>query len=279
MSSSQETLDIGTKCLGCGLMDFLPIKCSYCHSPFCNKCIKTHQCDKAREELQKEKGSIQCPICQKYIQLGKGDIPDVVINKHIENNCRLEPKKEGFICNLCGKTELVEIVCAGCHKNYCVEHRNQSTHHCVALTHKTQTCNKSSPFSLTNFVLEKSSLFKSQKSYPTQPVNKQTLSAQKKAFILKNALGNKTVPFNCRLYFEVILPNEQRKALWINKNWTCGKVIDVICTEFGLPNTNLVNSPKYGLVDENGEQLNTTMAMSKLTNFSTIILFLMKAED
>ncbi|XP_018345470.1 PREDICTED: AN1-type zinc finger protein 2B isoform X4 [Trachymyrmex septentrionalis] len=76
----------------CNRLDFLPLKCDACQGIFCTDHITytTHSCPSAYKK------NIQvpvCPLCDVPIPIKRGDLPDVAVGLHIDNDCRESRRK------------------------------------------------------------------------------------------------------------------------------------------------------------------------------------------
>uniref|UniRef100_A0A8C6N4R9 AN1-type domain-containing protein n=1 Tax=Mus spicilegus TaxID=10103 RepID=A0A8C6N4R9_MUSSI len=80
-----------------------------------------------------------CPLCNAPIPVKRGEIPDVVVGEHMDRDCTFHPgrnrnkvfthrcSKEG-----CRKKEMLQLACAQCHGNFCIQHRHPLDHNCQA---------------------------------------------------------------------------------------------------------------------------------------------------
>ncbi|XP_045204267.2 AN1-type zinc finger protein 2A-like isoform X3 [Mercenaria mercenaria] len=120
----------------CKQLDFLPMKCDACSEIFCNDHIhyNTHSCP---DSYKKDNQVPVCPLCNKPIPLRKGEVPDMVVGRHIDSDCQSDPAKERRKvytnkCSMkgCKVKELIPVKCEKCHKNYCLRHRFEDDHNC-----------------------------------------------------------------------------------------------------------------------------------------------------
>ncbi|KAL4230246.1 zinc finger protein [Mactra antiquata] len=129
---------LGTHCFqkDCKQLDFLPMKCDACSEIFCNDHIhyNTHSCP---DSYKKDNQVPVCPLCNKPIPLKKGEVPDVVVGRHIDSDCQSDPAKERRKvytnkCSMkgCKVKELIPVKCDKCHKNFCLRHRFEDDHEC-----------------------------------------------------------------------------------------------------------------------------------------------------
>ncbi|GFR87670.1 AN1-type zinc finger protein 2B [Elysia marginata] len=133
-----ELPHIGQHCNepSCKQLDFLPMKCDACDKIFCRDHIHypTHRCP---ESYKKDKQIPVCPLCNRPCPLLKGELPDVVVGRHIESDCQSDPAKERrkVYTNKCSqkgckKKELIPVKCETCHQNFCLRHRHERDHEC-----------------------------------------------------------------------------------------------------------------------------------------------------
>ncbi len=101
-----EFSDVGKRCYHCNTQDYLPIQCPTCQQWFCSA-----------HSLYEKHG---CRIIQK----------------------KYTKKKEKLMkCSVC-KTKMREyrfIICKGCNKRLCLEHRYKNKHKCTSNTKYTQS--------------------------------------------------------------------------------------------------------------------------------------------
>lgn len=120
----------------CKQLDFLPMKCDACSKIFCGDhyMYSAHSCT---ESYKKDNQIPVCPLCNKPCPLMKGELPDVIVGRHIETDCQSDPAKERrkVYTNRCSKKgckrkELVPVNCDKCRLNYCLGHRHEQDHSC-----------------------------------------------------------------------------------------------------------------------------------------------------
>lgn len=120
----------------CKQLDFLPTKCDACGQTFCKDHIHydTHSC---AQSYQKDNQVPVCPLCNAPCPVKKGESADVVVGRHIDNDCMSDPAKERrkIYTNKCSyksckQKELIPVKCDTCHKNYCLRHRHEQDHKC-----------------------------------------------------------------------------------------------------------------------------------------------------
>ncbi|XP_035828414.1 AN1-type zinc finger protein 2A isoform X2 [Aplysia californica] len=120
----------------CKQLDFLPMKCDACSKIFCRDHIMytSHKCP---DSYKKDNQIPVCPLCNLPIPLRKGELPDVVVGRHIESDCQSDPAKERrkVYTNRCSKKgckqkELVPVKCETCRLNFCLRHRHELDHNC-----------------------------------------------------------------------------------------------------------------------------------------------------
>ncbi len=95
--------EIGAVCFVCGLRDFLPFQCAYCHNVFCleHRTLDGHGCVEATAAT-----TSMTPA---------------------------QPPRASFRCSLagCSTSQLVPVVCERCRENFCFAHRHYADHVCV----------------------------------------------------------------------------------------------------------------------------------------------------
>ncbi|CAL1539759.1 unnamed protein product [Lymnaea stagnalis] len=133
-----ELPELGKHCNepSCKQLDFLPMKCDACSQIFCRDHIvyANHRCP---DSYKKDNQIPVCPLCNLPCPVKKGELPDIVVGRHIESDCQSDPAKERrkVYTNKCSKKgckkkELVPVKCETCHLNYCLRHRHEQDHNC-----------------------------------------------------------------------------------------------------------------------------------------------------
>ncbi|XP_046394675.1 AN1-type zinc finger protein 2A-like [Ischnura elegans] len=120
----------------CHKLDFLPMKCDACDSVFCHEhfSYRSHECPSA---YQKDVQVPVCPLCNVPVPFKRGQLPDIAVGAHIDNDCQSDPacsRRKVFTnrCNVknCKQKELVPVQCRDCKLNYCLKHRHPQDHQC-----------------------------------------------------------------------------------------------------------------------------------------------------
>jgi len=120
----------------CRQIDFLPVNCDACQKTFCSDhfTYSKHNCPSA---YKKDVQVPVCPLCSAPVPAKRGEIPDVAVSLHIDNDCASDPavKKRKIYTNRCSKKgckvkELIPVNCDSCHLNHCLTHRHPQDHSC-----------------------------------------------------------------------------------------------------------------------------------------------------
>ncbi|KAG8224938.1 hypothetical protein J437_LFUL006438 [Ladona fulva] len=120
----------------CNKLDFLPVKCDACKNVFCHEhfTYQNHDCPSA---YKKNFQVPVCPLCNSPIPSKRGELPDIAVGAHIDNDCQSDPAKSRRVgsankCNVkgCKEKELVPILCRDCSLNFCLKHRHVQDHQC-----------------------------------------------------------------------------------------------------------------------------------------------------
>jgi len=133
-----EFPDLGKHCSEsfCRQIDFLPVNCDACQKTFCSDhfTYSKHNCPSA---YKKDVQVPVCPLCSAPVPAKRGEIPDVAVSLHIDNDCASDPavKKRKIYTNRCSKKgckvkELIPVNCNSCHLNHCLTHRHPQDHSC-----------------------------------------------------------------------------------------------------------------------------------------------------
>jgi len=133
-----EFPDLGKHCSEsfCRQIDFLPVNCDACQKTFCSDhfTYSKHNCPSA---YKKDVQVPVCPLCSAPVPAKRGEIPDVAVSLHIDNDCASDPavKKRKIYTNRCSKKgckvkELIPVNCDSCHLNHCLTHRHPQDHNC-----------------------------------------------------------------------------------------------------------------------------------------------------
>ena len=115
------------------------MRCDACQGIFCKDhylYIK-HSCEKS---YLKDNQVPVCPLCDTPIPIKRGDVPDIRVSDHIDNECqdsRAKSKRSSPTiftnkCNVkgCKQKELIPVLCYQCKINFCLKHRHPGDHSC-----------------------------------------------------------------------------------------------------------------------------------------------------
>ncbi|KAM4820622.1 AN1-type zinc finger protein 2A isoform 1-T2 [Thomomys bottae] len=132
-----EFPDLGKHCSEktCKQLDFLPLKCDACKQDFCKDhfTYAAHMCPFA---FKKDIRVPVCPLCNIPVPVKKGELPDVVVGKHMDRDCArcAVPKEKVFThrCSQegCRRKEMLQLPCVQCRRNFCIQHRHPLDHGC-----------------------------------------------------------------------------------------------------------------------------------------------------
>ncbi|XP_042323520.1 AN1-type zinc finger protein 2B isoform X2 [Sceloporus undulatus] len=141
-SSAMEFPDLGAHCSepSCKRLDFLPLKCDACEQLFCTDHVAYahHSCTSA---YKKDVQVPVCPLCSTPIPVKRGEMPDIVVGAHIDQDCKSDPaqRKRKIFTNKCQRPgckqrEMMKVLCDQCHGNFCLKHRHPLDHECSGTT-------------------------------------------------------------------------------------------------------------------------------------------------
>ncbi|KAG8125298.1 hypothetical protein E2320_020634 [Naja naja] len=78
-----------------------------------------------------------CPLCSTPIPVKRGEMPDIVVGAHIDQDCKSDPaqRKRKIFTNKCQRPgckqrEMMKVLCDQCHGNFCLKHRHPLDHDC-----------------------------------------------------------------------------------------------------------------------------------------------------
>ncbi|XP_074599267.1 AN1-type zinc finger protein 1-like [Brevipalpus obovatus] len=221
---------IGDRCFRCQDLDFLPVECEFCKNVFC----KIHF-------------SVQSHECPAFVE------QDRVVSEKSDNH---EHVKCAF-CNEVVLNRLEMVTCDICEKGFCLAHRLPEVHCCVK---RTAIEKKSVP---------QINLPKSRPSVaPKGSKGAKNDALAKKVALMKlksSAIGQASVPQSERRYFNLVLPDEQTKPIFLCSQWSVGKCVDFLADKFKVTNNNnRANMPKLMLYNQDDLQLDFDTQIDKL---------------
>ena len=250
-------LDIGQHCshATCQQLDFLPFKCDRCLKVFCkeHRSPDSHSCTECNVPAKPPPGQAA----------SRGPL--------------------SYECSLsgCSNRELLDIICEACKKRFCLQHRHAADHTCEQTLPNVERMVQTAKH-VENIIKSKT------ESAVRRPRGRKSKATADKVSLMKlkmGAIGDKHAPESDRVYFRVVLPlgsAEKSKALFFNKMWTIGRVIDKCASLVGIQNDNNVSGVKmlrmFDFDDGCALPTNVTLASlmqgeeNKLCNGSTVIL-------
>nr|XP_006825138.1 PREDICTED: AN1-type zinc finger protein 1-like [Saccoglossus kowalevskii] len=158
------------------------------------------------------------------------------------------------VLNIANAKELLPIICEHCQMQVCLSHRHQVDHRCSKYEAPTEKMTKTSEHvrQIIDSKKDKSPL----KKGPSGVKSKKTAAKVALMKMKMHAVGDKGLPQNERLYFEIFLPlghSVRSQSMFFSKVWTIGKTIDKIAELAKLKNNNnIVTAQKLRIFDENG---------------------------
>jgi predicted nucleic acid binding AN1-type Zn finger protein len=140
-----EIYDVGKHCAlkECNQLDYLPFACKYCNKSYCleHKDCKHHlNCSGPKDNVV-----VSCPVCNQPVngtsstRSSEREI-NRLVEEHISAGCpppefeqQLKKINKKCMMKRCNKAELVPFDCNGCGGRFCIQHRMNLSHECVAL--------------------------------------------------------------------------------------------------------------------------------------------------
>eukprot|EP00301_Raphidiophrys_heterophryoidea_P014953 c23439_g1_i1.p1 GENE.c23439_g1_i1~~c23439_g1_i1.p1 ORF type:complete len:326 (+),score=57.18 c23439_g1_i1:92-979(+) len=252
-------LDVGANCAlpTCKRLDFLPFKCDSCAKVFCDEHFR-HQQHGCASPIKDNQVPV-CPMCNLPVPIGPSENPNIVMNRHIDSNCRraagtgkgttaLAKNK----CVMCDKTELTPIVCKKCGDTFCLSHRFESDHKCEER-------------------IRNKRLAKFQISTPDFPSNfkfRFMPPSNKFSNTKATAVGDANVASDKRLLLAVQFPQDsplQQAQQWMffDGSMKVGRAIDVIAKQSRVVNENnkVPNEQRLKLYGKDGLELETSKSL------------------
>ena len=135
VSESGPSLSLFYHCSDFPSPDFLPVKCDACESIFCKDHFSYANHDCAKAYLKDHQVPV-CPLCNEPVPTKRGQLPDISVSQHIDNECQddraKKKRKSANRCSLkgCKNKELIPVLCSDCKLNFCLRHRHPSDHMC-----------------------------------------------------------------------------------------------------------------------------------------------------
>ncbi|KAK7077078.1 AN1-type zinc finger protein 1 [Halocaridina rubra] len=138
----------------------------------------------------------------------------------------------------CSNTELAPVICPGCSKNFCLQHRHKVDHDCLAYEAPVN------PMAEAAAKIEKiTERLNSADIKKGQGRKSDKLAAKVQLMKLKQkSSGQADLPQEERLYFLVFLPKtfagQSQASVFLSQHWSIGKAVDVIASIAKVPNHN-----------------------------------------
>lgn len=227
-----EIEGLGARChlSTCRTLDFLPYVCQYCSNTFCSVHISapSHSC----RSIPSHKPQVTtCPLCSQPVSVPSNTTPDVAVSRHIEAGCP-KRKRVNPICDHvgCSKRDVVSTTCPRCRKTFCLQHRNELDHNCVAR----EAIKGRNPFGQ-KVDDKKSSGLKLKigtgKATAVAALKKKTRGTTETSFVntIDAAIGNKKVDMEDRVTVAVMFPRGsgvRGRYMFFSKRLSAGRILD-----------------------------------------------------
>jgi len=226
--------DIGQHCSlpTCKQLDFLPCECDLCGLMFC-----------------KDHAAYDAHSCSQYASASA------------DGTKQSEYTSVSYACSVssCSNREFIKIKCDLCNNCYCLAHRHYDNHKCTGVP-GVQEEKHPKTSELVNKML-------TTKPVTSKPLNASKLSAKSAATASKIALiklkqratGDKSIPDDDRVFFNVILPTGSAKKsvpMYFSQSWYVGKAVDKAAAALSISNKNSVAGAKrLCMFEANGGRL------------------------
>ncbi|KAH6567625.1 hypothetical protein BASA82_001238 [Batrachochytrium salamandrivorans] len=294
-------MDIGFNCSlpSCNRLDFLPFICRACKCAFCpdHRFQYSHGCPLV--DMEPTTSHIVCPECSQMIQIISESSDDTtteskgaeILAQHRADSCPHMPSttttttsSSKIQCSLpdCTTAELWGSVCRLCTQRFCLAHRHSATHNCSSIAE-----------ALENKQIQKAqiSAFIAQRIPKTVDVSKSTSPAVSSPTALStttatttrtrksatpapavmlmklkmNASGDPKIMTENRVYLSFYISELHTSlGLYHHKNTTIGRLVDLVASKAGIPNTNnrAGGGPMLALFHaDSGEQLSNSLSL------------------
>jgi len=238
-----ELPQIGEQCSvkECALLDFLPVKCAHCSQNFCkdHSFASNHQCTA---------------------------VPDVICDESSGHS----NEKRYHTCSHddCSERDVIELLCSKCEKHFCVSHRH---HGCSDPKKEAQRARREKfeapkrQFNAAKEAVNKIVDAKIEKNRGLSGAKLETANKIQLMRLKQRATGRRNVPVSSRSYFLAHWkPSEstdlQSKAVFVNKEWPVGRVVDEIADQCKIISDPNPSAPKLRLFHMNGDILSENMS-------------------
>ena len=182
--------------------------------------------------------------------------PEIEMKKDQPKDLKLK-SSDYILCNCCSTTVsiLESVTCVQCKKRFCLLHRHKADHICQSLIEPNMS--DDSELLKRKIIIEnilkrldtesisKGVILKKRNKNKNDPLAKRVAAMKLKSI----SVGQQSIPLEERLYFYVsFVPNEwsfdqelkkfNEKPIYLCKEWSIGKCVDWIATNFDLKNRN-----------------------------------------
>ena len=237
--------DIGKHCSmeSCKQLDFLPVECDKCGLIFC----KIHYAYVAHN-------------CKVYTQAC--------------SEAALKIEKIRYNCSTsgCDKSELVAVVCPFCKLNFCLQHRHPQDHDCQHVDDKKHKMIKTSQ--LVDNILKNAEKASQSGKKPIKNMSAKAKATAARVSLMRikqKAVGDEGLPQEQRIYLRIQHPPLSELCIFLDKEWSVGKSIDVIADKLKVENkNNMAHCKVLCLFNDAGTCLETSSRWTHLLNEETI---------
>lgn len=250
-----ELPQLGQQCAvkDCAQLDFLPVKCAHCSHTFCkdHSFASNHKCE---------------------------GLPE---NVSIESHSEHDEKRYPCSSDACSERDVIELLCSMCKKHFCVSHRH---HGCSDPRKEAQRARREKfeapkrQFNAAKDAVNKMVDAKIEKNRGLTGAKLETANKIQLMRLKQKATGRKNVPISSRTYFLAHWKPQgssetQSKAVFVNKDWPLGRVVDEIADQCKIVSDPNPSSPKLRLFHMNGNILSENMAilLQKLLEDNVVI--------
>jgi len=249
-----EFYNVGKHCdhATCHQRDFLPFTCELCKKTLCleHRDFADHSCIKIEEQLAESTVPV-CPVCDKPVSKKyPTEDNNIVISRHWDNGeCsnKAKPKKSNKLrCHHagCNQSKLL-LDCKSCQQSYCLTHRLQEDHTCVAKTNTMATTLRS--------IHREREIKKLYNEFKVQPIRNKKSYIKKRRPVDVVEFSNSwstsitsgpdklNMEESNKVYVSVYLPQDskiQPLKMYFDTKWSIGKALDSLSDFVNISNHN-----------------------------------------